>query len=137
MVKKELKETMLKKIEERSFGVGDISQYMQVFVSLANESEDISFEVEGWNRTLKFDLKGHKNFSLDIEGGKFSTNNHLEEPDLTLKCDGDVAAKVLTGQIDATSAYMSGDLKVVGALPDAVKFRTIVELVREQLEDEW
>jgi hypothetical protein len=29
---------------------------------------------------------------------------------------------------------MSGDLKVIGALPDAVKFRTVIEIIRDEME---
>ena len=49
--------------------------------------------------------------------------------------DADTAVGIFSGEIDATSAYMNNDLKVVGALPDAVKFRTLTELVRDELED--
>ena len=59
----------------------------------------------------------------------------IDEPDVTLEMNGDTAAGVFTGEIDATSAYMSGDLKITGPLPDAVKFRTLTELVREEMED--
>jgi putative sterol carrier protein len=46
-----------------------------------------------------------------------------------------VGVGIFSGDVDATSAYMAGDLKVVGPLPDAVKFRTITEMVREAIED--
>jgi len=46
----------------------------------------------------------------------------------------EMAAGIFTGQVDATAAYMNGDLKVDGNLPDAIKFRTLVDLIREELD---
>ncbi len=137
MVDKKIKEEMLQKIEDGSFGVNDIKEYMDLFVELANESEDVEYEIEGWDRILNFKLENANNFSLVFEDGEITLGNLIENADVTLELDAKIAAGVFTGEIDATSAYMSGDLKIKGALPDAVKFRTIVELVREELEDDW
>jgi putative sterol carrier protein len=57
------------------------------------------------------------------------------EPDLTLTMGSAVGTGMFTGEVDATSAYMAGYLKISGPLPEAIKFRTIIELVREALDD--
>ena len=135
MVDEELKEKIMAKIDDGSFGVDDLEEYMKLFLSIANDTEDVQEEVEGWNRLFAFKLTGSENFWLKVEDGKFSYGKgEVNNQDITLECTGETAAGVFTGEIDATSAYMSGDLKVQGPLPDAVKFRTITELVREELD---
>jgi putative sterol carrier protein len=132
----ELKEALMDKIDDGSFGVEDLLSYMKLFLEVCNESEDVEEEIEGWDRTFQFEMDGTDDFWLKVEEGKSSSEvGTLPEPDLTLTMAADTAAGIFTGEIDATSAYMSGDLKIAGPLPDAVKFRTITELVREELEE--
>ena len=130
------KEAIMDKIESGSFGIDDLEDYLELFLSVSNESEDVQEEVEGWNRKLFISLSDTSNFWLQIAEGKFTSGKgDVTDGDVTLEMSGETAAGVFTGEIDATSAYMSGELKIVGPLPDAVKFRTLTELVREELEE--
>ncbi len=45
-----------------------------------------------------------------------------------------LAAGIFTGQADATAAYMNGQFKIDGNLPDAIKFGALVELVFSELD---
>ena len=130
------KEAIMDKIESGSFGISDLEDYLELFLGVSNESEDVQEEVEGWNRKLFIKLSDTDNFWLQIADGKFTSGKgDADDGDVTLEMTGETAAGVFTGEIDATSAYMSGELKIIGPLPDAVKFRTLTELVREELEE--
>ena len=130
------KEAIMDKIESGSFGIADLEDYLTLFLGVSNESEDVHEEVEGWNRKLFIKLSDTDNFWLQIAEGKFTSGKgDADDCDVTLEMTGETAAGVFTGEIDATSAYMSGELKIIGPLPDAVKFRTLTELVREELEE--
>ncbi len=135
MVDDSVKEAMLEKIESGSFGIADIGEYMKLFAEVANESEDVEEKLEDWDRVFCFSMEGADDFGMKVEEAKITIIAKPEESDVELTMSGDTAAGIFTGEIDATSAYMSGDLKITGPLPDAVKFRTITELVREELED--
>ena len=63
-----------------------------------------------------------------------SSNMDIENPDNVLKANAENATQIFIGDKDATAAYMSGALKIEGKLPNAVKLRTIIEIVREELE---
>jgi putative sterol carrier protein len=41
---------------------------------------------------------------------------------------------MFSGQVDPTSAYMSGDLKVDGVINDAIVLQNILNLVYEEME---
>jgi len=130
-----LKERMKDKIEDGSFAVEDLQDYFTLFTQMANHTDDVQDEVDGFDRKFQFTLEGHDNVWLTIKDQKFEMGlGDIEAPDITLEMKARVTAGVFTGQEDATAAYMSGDLKVSGILSDAIKFRTIVDLVREALD---
>jgi putative sterol carrier protein len=136
MVDEALKEKLAEKVDEGTLTPADIPDYMNLFVQICNENEEVQEEVEGWDRTFQFTIEGADNLWMKIEEGKFSTGpGDTAEPDVTLEFDSDTAVGIFSGEIDATQAYMNNELKVIGPLPDAVKFRTLTELVRDELEE--
>jgi putative sterol carrier protein len=135
MVDEELKSKMMSKIDDRSFSPEDLPEFLKLFAEIATESDDIKDEISGWDRSLQFVIEGVGDYCLTVKDAVFTlTAGKVPEPDITLSMAANTAAGVFTGEIDATSAYMGGDLKVMGPLPDAVKFRTLTEIVREELE---
>jgi putative sterol carrier protein len=136
LVDKALKQKLMSKIDDGSFAPSDLLEYLVVFVEVANSSDDIHEEAESWDRVLQFKVNGIEDFYMTVSDGIFSVTKGLNpNPDVTLIMVDITACGIFTGEIDATTAYMSGDLKVQGPLPDAVKFRTITEMVREEIED--
>ncbi|MBD3187984.1 hypothetical protein GF325_14200 [Candidatus Bathyarchaeota archaeon] len=129
-------EELAEKLEDGELTIDETMDFFNILVEIANESEDIQDEIEGWDRVLLFDVEGGMKVTMTVKDGKFSASEGAaDNPDITLGMNSDVAVGVLSGETDATSAYMAGDLKVTGPLPDAIKFRTIIELFREELED--
>ncbi|MHA1698645.1 MAG: SCP2 sterol-binding domain-containing protein [Promethearchaeota archaeon] len=130
------RDELAEKIENGELTIDDIVDFFKVLAEVASESEEIQDEVEGWDRVLVFDVEDGPKVTLTVKDGKFACQEGAaENPDITLTMNADVAIGVLSGETDATSAYMAGDLKVTGPLPDAIKFRTITELIREELEE--
>jgi 3-hydroxyacyl-CoA dehydrogenase/3a,7a,12a-trihydroxy-5b-cholest-24-enoyl-CoA hydratase len=115
--------------------MSDITSHLKKMEKIAASSEDVAAELEGWERVIQFQGEGVDPFYISIKDGKLSiSQGTYESPDLTMEANHDTLLGILNGEIDATSAYMSGDLKVIGALPDAVKFRTIIEIIRDEIE---
>jgi len=141
MANEELKAKMFDKIEEGEFEVADMADYMTLFCEIANESADVQEEVEDWDRNFRVILDGGTDFWLQIDGGIFEwtpengSNPASAAPLITLKSSAADAAAIFTGERDATAAYMSGVLKIEGELTDAVKLRSIIEIIREEIEE--
>ncbi|MHA1819448.1 MAG: SCP2 sterol-binding domain-containing protein [Promethearchaeota archaeon] len=136
MVDEELKSKIVEKVEDCSLTPDDLMDFMTLFVQICNENEEIAEEVEGWDRVFQFKIEGAQNIWLKIKDGKFELGEgDLEDMDVTLEMDADTAIGIFSGEIDATQAYMDNQLKVIGALPDAVKFKTLTEMVRDTLEE--
>ena len=136
MVNEELKKLMVQKIDDGEFESSDLLEFMDLFCQICNESEDIQEEVEEWDCKFQVEIDGHEDFWINISEGQFKFDTgHIQEADNTLKATAENAAQIFIGERDATAAYMSGALKIEGKLPNAVKLRTIIEIVREELED--
>lgn len=137
MVDEGLKQRMMELVAEGSIGVDNIQDYLNLLVQISNESEEIKEECEGWARTLLFSIEGYKYLWLSIsEDAEFELGEgKLDNPDVILEMNAEVAASVFSGDIDATQAYMRNDLKIIGPIPDALKFRTLTEIVRDELKE--
>jgi len=136
MVDENLKKKMAEKIDEGEFGPEDLPEFMKLFCEIGNESEDVQEEADGVNLKYQFLLEGGQPFWLQIKDGKFTGGEGtIEKPDNVLRATANDGAMILTGNKDATGAYQSGALKVEGELPNAVKLRTFIEIVRDEVED--
>lgn len=129
-----LKAKMVEKLENGDFEVDDIPEYLKLFVDLGNKNEDVLDEVDGWSKTVVLSLAEGPEYWIRIGDNKFSTGlGRPADTNLVLKSKGQVMANILCGDQDPTAAYMSGALKIEGGVPDAVRMRGLIALVREEL----
>jgi len=130
-----LRDKVLDKIDEGSFGMDDLKDYFTVLTQISNNTEDIQDEVEGFDRTFLYKINGKPVAWLRIKDKRFEMGSgDIERPDLTLDMSEEVAVGVFSGQVDPTAAYMSGNLKVDGAVNDAIVLGNIMDLVHEEME---
>jgi putative sterol carrier protein len=135
ILNEELRQRLAKKISEGEFTAADLPDFLTLFCEMSNESEDIQSEVKSWNAKLQLDITDGDKFWLRITDGTFTCGSgEIEAPDTTLRTSSDVAAKVFTGEKDATSAYTEGSLKIGGNLRDALKLRGVIGIVLDSLE---
>lgn len=135
MLNEELRQRLAKKISEGEFTSADLPDFLTVFCEVCNESEDVQSEVEAWNAKLQLDITDGDKFWLTIANGNFTCGTgDIEAPDTTLRTSGDVAARVFTGEKDATSAYMDGSLKIGGNQREALKLRGVIGIVLDKLQ---
>ena len=132
----ELKQRLAKKISESEFSASDLPDFLTAFCEISNETEEIKTETQGWSSKLQLDITDADKFWLQAADGTFTSGTgSIDSPDATLRTSGDIAARVFTGEKDATAAYMEGSLKVDGKLTDALKLRTIIGMVLEKLQE--
>ena len=131
------REEIVKKINDGTFSIKNIPHFMENAVGIANSSEDVAEEIEGMNKKFQFDLGGSVDFWLKIEDGKVSSEKgKIEEPDCTLILTDENMAKMISGNLDGTSVFMSGELQIKGSLADAQKFATILEIIHDEFEED-
>jgi len=131
----ELRQSLSKKISDGEFTAADLPDFFKVFCEICNESEEVQSEVEGWSANLQFDITDGEKLWVRVTNGSFTSGSgDIEAPDTTMRTSGEVAARVFTGDKDATAAYMEGSLKIDGKLTEALKLRGIIAIVLEKLQ---
>nr|MDO8098344.1 SCP2 sterol-binding domain-containing protein [Candidatus Njordarchaeota archaeon] len=101
-------------------------------VDAINKSSAAQAELEDWDRVMQFAVSDGEPFHIEFKAKKANgpAKGTHSSPDITLESDDATFTGMLKGEIDATSAYMGGQLRIQGPLPDAIKFRTILEAIR-------
>ena len=101
-------------------------------VAAINKSSAAQAELEDWDRVMQFAVSDGQPFYVEFKAKKAAgpTAGTHSSPDITLEADNATMMGMMKGEIDATSAYMGGQLRIQGPLPDAIKFRTIMEATR-------
>lgn len=110
----------LKSMEE----VSKIDEEMQ------DELEDMDAKIQ-WR--IGDDIIGY----LEIKDGKVKgvIDEELDNPDITMSMESlEKARAMFTGELDGTSAYMSGDLKMEGEMAIGMKLGPLAEVILEYLE---
>ena len=117
--------------------IGAILKMLEFFKAISLENEDLKEELEDMDivvqqvitdKDAKFWIKAQNGA---IEFGEGAVDN----ASFTFSCTLAVGAGMLFGEVDATSAYMAGDITVEGNLQDAMAFQEIIELAMEAFED--
>ena len=136
MSEKEHKEILKDKFENGTFTPDDIPVFFDIFSELGNEVEDIQDAAKGWTSVVEFELIESGSFWIQIRDGEFS-NGAGGNPDASLKLSlsAETAAQIFVGEKEAESLLNSGELKVTGDFPDAVRIYEILELVLEEIEN--
>ena len=72
--------------------------------------------------SAKFEIEGEGALIIDADGVRASD----EDADVTLTADADLFQDILSGDVNPTSAFMSGKLKVDGDMGMAMKLGSIL-----------
>ena len=71
----------------------------------------------GFDGSAKFSIEGEGNVIIDSNGVRAGE----EETDVTLTADAETFQEILSGELDPTSAFMGGRLRVEGDMGTAMR----------------
>jgi putative sterol carrier protein len=136
-------EDLLKKLAAMRDGEGerkpsDALLLCEAFKQLAVENEDIKEEVEDMDLTVvQFDWSdvGYKYWVKFGEGQVDYAEGEADDPSVTMIATSTTWGGLGSGEIDATSAYMAGDLQIEGNLQDAIAYGEINGMVGDVLRE--
>ncbi len=98
--------------------------------------EEFQEDMEDIEGTIQWKIGNIRAYQV-FEEGKYSfvMDAEAEDPDVTMILeDIDFAQKFFSGEVDGTSAYMSGDLKIEGDLQLTMTFGSLAEYITDYLE---
>ena len=79
----------------------------------------------GMNNSYVFEIDGAGTWLVDVDDGKVSVTEGSGDADTTISASEEVFEKIANGEQNATSAYMTGKLKIKGDMGAAMKLQKL------------
>ncbi|MHA1265000.1 MAG: SCP2 sterol-binding domain-containing protein [Candidatus Helarchaeota archaeon] len=123
-----------KKLEAKEFEAKDLPLFLAALEEIAETNEDLKDELEDTeDTTIQFNVPGVIQAYIIIKDGKLTAKEGtIDDADVTLEMTEEVGKNLFTGETDAASAYMAGDLKIIGEMAKAMKLRSLIEIAGEE-----
>ena len=77
------------------------------------------------NNSYLFDIDGAGKWKVDVQDGSVKVTEDEEDADVTITTSEETFEKITSGEQNATSAYMTGTLKVKGDMGAAMKLQKL------------
>jgi putative sterol carrier protein len=79
----------------------------------------------GVNNSYLFDIEGAGQWKVDVRDGNVTVTEGGNDADVTITATQENFEKIAAGELNATSAYMSGKLKIKGDMGAAMKLQKL------------
>jgi len=81
--------------------------------------------IAGMNNTYVFDIEGAGTWTVAIADGAITVTEGAGDADCTFSASEESFQKIVSGEQNATTAYMTGKLKIKGDMGAAMKLQKI------------
>jgi putative sterol carrier protein len=81
--------------------------------------------IEGMNNTYVFDIEGAGAWTVAIADGTIEVTEGMGEADTTFSASEESFEKIVAGEQNPTTAYMTGKLKIKGDMGAAMKLQKL------------
>jgi putative sterol carrier protein len=100
---------------------GTVQEFFELLPSRADTSK-----TAGMNNSYGFDIEGAGQWTVKVIEGNVSVHDGLEDgTDCTISASQEIFEKIIAGQQNPTSAYMTGKLKLKGDMGAAMKLQKL------------
>jgi putative sterol carrier protein len=89
------------------------------------ESRVDSSKTAGMNNSYLFDIEGAGTWKVDVQDGSVDVTEGGGDADVTISTSEETFEKMVSGEQNPTSAYMTGKLKVKGDMGAAMKLQKL------------
>jgi putative sterol carrier protein len=79
----------------------------------------------GMNNSYVFDIDGVGQWTVRVDDGQVSVAEGAEDADTTISATQETFEKIVAGEQNATTAYMTGKLKIKGDMGAAMKLQKL------------
>ena len=99
---------------------GTVQEFFETLPSRADTSK-----TAGMNNSYAFDIEGAGQWTVKVEDGSIRVDDGLDDADVTISASQEVFQKIVAGEQNPTSAYMTGKLKLKGDMGAAMKLQKL------------
>ena len=89
------------------------------------ESRADASKLAGMSNSYLFDIEGEGEWHVAVADGKITVTKGGGDADATISTSGETFAKIVAGEQNPTTAYMTGKLKIKGDMGAAMKLQKI------------
>jgi putative sterol carrier protein len=97
-----------------------VQEFFQTLASRADTSK-----TAGMNNSYLFDIDGAGQWTVTVEDGSVRVTEGAGDADATIQASEEVFQKIVAGEQNPTSAYMTGKLKIKGDMGAAMKLQKL------------
>jgi putative sterol carrier protein len=84
-----------------------------------------SSKTAGMTNSYAFDIEGAGQWTVDVDNGTVTVSEGTGDADVTIATSQETFEKIIAGEQNPTSAYMTGKLKVKGDMGAAMKLQKL------------
>jgi len=99
---------------------GTVQEFFEALPSRADTSK-----TAGMNNSYGFDIEGAGQWTVKVQDGSVTVADGMEDTDVTISASQEVFEKIIAGEQNPTSAYMTGKLKLKGDMGAAMKLQKL------------
>ena len=100
---------------------GTVQEFFETLPSRADTSK-----TAGMSNSYAFDIEGAGQWTVKVEDGSVRVVDGIEDgADVTISASQEVFEKIVAGEQNPTSAYMTGKLKLKGDMGAAMKLQKL------------
>jgi len=131
--KKQIKSQVVKEGKPTYNEIGEMSRMSlsETFKQAVEaKKEELKEAIAGMEMVvqLKIEDKPEENYYVEISGGEIKVEKgEHSNPTVTFIATTETFNKIVSGELDGTAAYMSGQLKIEGSLSDAMAFGNLLQ----------
>ncbi|HEY4413143.1 MAG TPA: SCP2 sterol-binding domain-containing protein [Gaiellaceae bacterium] len=89
------------------------------------ESRADSSKTAGMSNSYLFDIEDAGQWKVDVDDGKVTVTEGSGDADVVITTSQDTFEKIVAGEQNPTSAYMTGKLKIKGDMGAAMKLQKL------------
>jgi putative sterol carrier protein len=95
----------------------------EFFETLAGRAEPA--KIAGVSNSYLFDIEGDGQWLVDVRDGAVKVTEGGGDADATISTSSETFAKIIAGEQNPTTAYMTGKLKIKGDMGAAMKLQKL------------
>jgi len=100
--------------------VADVKEFFDTLESKADAAK-----TAGMTNSYVFDIDGAGQWRVDVKDGVVAVSEGGGDADVTITTSEETFGKIVDGEVNATSAYMTGKLKIKGDMSAAMKLQKL------------
>jgi len=115
----------------------NILKLMELLKQVSAEDEELKEELEDMDKIVGQMVITDKDFKYWLSSGEGVFDygeGETEDPTFTMKANWETMGGMMSGEVDGTAAYMSGDLVIEGNLQDTMAYGEFMRIAVEAMQ---